>query len=251
VGDVTQTCASCHAETSCRSCHGSAAIPEIAALPNPSDDEPIGVIVPRTRPPGHVPMFASQHGTAAAAGLPKCSACHLESQCEDCHTAPGRTAQQPGQAELDPRRFLHANVSSASIPPEPRSGYHPANFLMRHGSESFAVQTVCSDCHSTEAFCRDCHQTVGVAMGAGASSGGAYHDAQPNWLFEHGRAARQGMESCASCHQQTSCLRCHSARSGLRVSPHGPGFDATREVNRSTASCGICHSSGQIVVVEP
>ena len=247
IDDVTGTCANCHAETSCRSCHGSAAIPEIAALPNPSGDQPIGVVVPRTRPPGHLPMFASQHGTAAAADLPKCSSCHLESQCEDCHTAPSRIAQQPSQTELDPRLILHADPAYASIPPEPRSGYHPANFLMRHGSEAFAVQTVCSDCHSTEVFCRDCHQTVGVAMGAGAGSGGAYHDAEPNWFFEHGRAARQGLESCASCHQQTSCLRCHSAKSGLRVSPHGPGFDATREANRSTASCGICHTSTQIV----
>lgn len=246
--DVTSTCANCHAETSCRSCHGAAAIAQISELPEPSADGPIGVVVPRTKPPGHLPLFATQHGSAAAADMPKCSSCHVETQCEDCHSGPNRVAQQSRAAKLDPRLLVHAEPPYGSLPAETRSGYHPANFLLRHGSEAFAVQTVCSDCHSTEVFCRDCHEGVGVAMGAGVGSGGAYHDAQPTWLFEHGVAARQGMESCASCHQQTSCLRCHSARFGLRVSPHGPGFDANRVVNRSTAACGICHSAAQIQV---
>jgi len=51
------------------------------------------------------------------------------------------------------------------------------------------------------------------------------------------------MEECASCHQQTSCLRCHSAKAGLRINPHGPGFDPDRVADRSTMSCGICHTS--------
>ena len=224
----SQSCATCHSETSCRTCHGSARIPEIAALPHPGDGQPAGVVVPRTRPPGHLPMFATQHGTAAGTDMPRCTSCHIESQCAECHEDPNRVA------------------SAATLPPEPRSGYHPANFLLRHGAEVFAVQTVCSDCHSTEAFCRDCHQSTGLTIGTGGGAGGAFHDAQPNWFFEHGRAARQGLEGCASCHQQTSCLRCHSAKSGLRISPHGPGFDASRVASRSTAACGLCHTSRQI-----
>lgn len=226
----SQSCATCHAETSCRACHGSAPIPEIAALPHPGEGEPAGVVVPRTRPPGHLPLFATQHGTAAATNLPRCTACHVESQCAACHT--------------DPNRIADAAVGPQS--PERRSGYHPSNFLMRHGAEAFAVQTVCSDCHSTEAFCRDCHQSTGITMGVADGAGGAFHDAQPNWFFEHGRAARQGLEGCASCHQQTSCLRCHSAKSGLRISPHGPGFDPSSAASASTASCGICHTARQI-----
>jgi len=254
----SQSCATCHSEPSCRTCHGSAAIPEIAALPHPGEGEPAGVVVTRTRPPGHMPLFATQHGTAAAADMPRCSSCHIESTCAECHNDPNRVAGEfaprgatkttvPAEDGSDAIQFLHADATTGTLPPEPRSGYHPANFLIRHGAEAFAVQTVCSDCHSTEAFCRDCHQSTGITIGAGEGAGGAFHDAQVNWFFEHGRAARQGLEGCASCHQQTSCLRCHSAKSGLRISPHGPGFDASREATASTQSCAICHTSLQIV----
>ncbi len=253
----SQSCATCHAETSCRVCHGAAPIPEIAALPRPKKGEPAGVVVSRTRPPGHLPMFATQHGTAAATDMPRCSSCHIESQCAECHNDPNRLAGEfaprgstrskvAAGDELDAELFVHADAAMGTLPPEPRSGYHPANFLMRHGAEAFAVQTVCSDCHSTEAFCRDCHTSTGIAMSVGDGAGGAFHDAQANWFFEHGRAARQGLEGCASCHQQTSCLRCHSAKSGLRINPHGPGFDASRAATASTESCATCHTSGQI-----
>ena len=253
----SHSCATCHAETSCRACHGSASIPEIAALPIPGEGEPAGVVVQRTRPPGHLPLFATQHGTAAATDLPKCSSCHIETQCAECHNDPNRvvgefaplgsTGSKVAAGDgLDAELFLHADVTIGTLPPEPRSGYHPANFLTRHGAEAFAVQTVCSDCHSTEAFCRDCHTSTGIAMSAGGGAGGAFHDAQANWFFEHGRAARQGLEGCASCHQQTSCLRCHSAKSGLRINPHGPGFDASRVATASTEMCAVCHTSSQI-----
>jgi len=257
-GDIeagSQSCASCHAEPSCRTCHGSAPLPEIAALPNPGAGDPIGVVVPRTRPPGHVPLFATQHGTAVATDMPSCSSCHVESQCAECHSDPGRVAGRfaptgttaTTAAASDADRYAHADPGFGTLPPEPRSGYHPANFLLRHGSEAFAIQTVCSDCHSTEAFCRDCHQSTGISVGVAGGAGGAFHDAQPNWFFEHGAAARQGMEACASCHQQTSCLRCHSAKVGLRINPHGPDFDANRVGRRSSASCGICHTARQLV----
>lgn len=256
-----QECANCHAEASCRTCHGDADIPAIAALPEPGVGEPAGVRVARRRPPGHTAGFVTQHGGAAAANMPNCASCHRESQCVDCHANPGR-----GTAEFSPRGagrssmgpgerdaqgsedagLLRHRAPSPDTPGEGRPGYHPANFLLRHGAEAFSVQTVCSDCHSTEAFCRDCHQSTGVSIAAGGGAGGAFHDAQPNWFFEHGRAARQGMEMCASCHQQTSCLRCHSAKAGLRINPHGPGFDADRLAARSTMSCGICHTAEQI-----
>jgi hypothetical protein len=251
----SQSCASCHAEPSCRTCHGSAPLPEIAALPTPGAGDPIGVVVPRTRPPGHLPLFATQHGAAVATDMPSCSSCHVETQCAECHSDPGRVAetvapQGAARADVPPgsdaERYVHADPGFRSLPPEPRSGYHPANFLLRHGAEALAVQTVCSDCHSTEAFCRDCHASTGITVGVAGGAGGAFHDAQPNWFFEHGVAARQGMEGCASCHQQTSCLRCHSAKVGLRISPHGPDFDANRVGRRSSASCGICHTGRQL-----
>lgn len=226
------SCASCHAEPSCRTCHGEARIPEIAALPDPSEVGLAGVTVARTRAPGHIPDFGSQHAAAAAANLPNCTSCHVERECAACHDAvPTRSAR-----------------GDAAVPMNsPTSGYHPENFLQRHGAEAFAVQTSCTDCHSTEAFCRSCHQGVGVTVGVADGAGGAFHDAQPDWLFEHGRAARQGLEACSSCHQQTSCLRCHSAKSGLRISPHGRDFDPDRVSDASLQSCAVCHTARQIL----
>lgn len=242
-----QACATCHAEASCRTCHGEAPIAALETLPSPAPGEPGGVEIPWRRPPGHPPGFATQHGSAVAANLPKCSACHAESECADCHERAAGALASAGGAAAESPRPRESEHPPAAFPPEPRPGYHVENFILRHGAEAFAVQSVCSDCHSTEVFCRDCHQSTGVTLGAGAGAGGAFHDASPNWFFEHGRAARQGLESCASCHQQTSCLRCHSAKSGLRVSPHGPGFDPDRVAERSTISCGICHFADQIL----
>ena len=229
--DGSLSCASCHAEPSCRSCHGEARVAAISALPDPDEVGLTGVIVPRTRAAGHIPDFVSQHAAAAAANLPNCSSCHVERECESCHAAATTLSASGPERPDDP----------------PDSGYHPANFLQRHGADAFAVQASCSDCHSTEVFCRGCHQSVGMSVGVGDAAGGVFHDAQPDWLFEHGRAARQGLESCASCHQQTSCLRCHSARSGLRVSPHGPDFDPDRAADASLQSCAVCHTARQIL----
>ena len=114
--------------------------------------------------------------------------------------------------------------------------------MLRHGAEAYAARSSCGECHSTEVFCRTCHTNSGFGDGRD-SRGNAFHNAQPDWLLSHGKAARQGMEECASCHQQTSCLRCHSAKAGLRINPHGPGFDPERVADRSTMSCGICHTS--------
>lgn len=254
-------CANCHAEASCRTCHGAARIPELGRLPSPAPPGPAGAVVEAGRPPGHVPAFTTRHGSAVAAGLPKCAACHVERECATCHEQPlplsgkaeGRD-EAPGYGwELDsspaaPEERTGAAWRDASEARarDRRPGYHPTNFVLRHGEEAFSAQTACSDCHTTEAFCTGCHQAAGFALGAGAGAGGAFHDTQPNWIIGHGQAARQGMEACASCHRQSSCLRCHSARFGLRINPHGPSFDADRVADRSTMSCGICHFAAQL-----
>ena len=202
-------CASCHARDSCAVCHMAADQPGvIARLPAARPGGPTGVRLVGALPAGHTIDFVANHGTAAALGAPDCAACHTERQCVACHDGVGSP------------------------------GFHPVDFVVRHGPEAFANDLECASCHSREAFCRDCHEGAGVAA-AGRSS--AYHDAVPDWLIAHGRAARQDLEACTTCHQERTCLRCHSAKSGLRVSPHGPGFDPDRVADRSTMSCAICH----------
>jgi hypothetical protein len=70
-----------------------------------------------------------------------------------------------------------------------------------------------------------------------------FHDAEPFWLLRHARAARQGLESCTSCHTQRDCLQCHSQIGAFQISPHGPNFDARRAQRRNPTICFACHVS--------
>lgn len=247
-------CATCHTSASCATCHRDESATWLAGLPRATADGPRGARIARTRPPGHTATFVTGHAAAAAVGLPTCESCHAPTECADCHArtagVPPRELADAAAAGRDPgsERPIESHLAPPreADPAAPRPGYHIENFVQRHGAEAFAVQTSCSDCHSTEAFCRDCHTRLGMTVGRRGGALGAFHDTQGSWLIGHAAAARQGLEACASCHQQTSCLRCHSAKSGLRISPHGPGFEAERLAARSTISCGICHTAEQI-----
>jgi predicted CXXCH cytochrome family protein len=80
---------------------------------------------------------------------------------------------------------------------------------------------------------------AGIAAGSKRRSGAA-HSGQPVWLLQHGEAARRGMTSCASCHQQTDCMQCHSAV-GSRVNPHGRDFNAAQMRKKNPTLCAYCH----------
>lgn len=207
------SCSTCHTRDTCGACHLDTA-DEVASDLSVGDPGSAGTESTQSAVPGHTPTFAVAHGEAAVAALPKCSACHAETYCIDCHDNAGRPY------------------------------FHPVDFVQRHGAEAWAQPMECAECHSREVFCRDCHQTLGADQ-AGNVNGG-YHDGDPNWLLSHGEAARQGMESCTTCHQQSSCLRCHSAKQGWRVNPHGPDFDPEQVREKSEISCGICHFGFQI-----
>lgn len=241
-----QTCATCHAQPSCRSCHtGSLAARTIEALPREELQRARGVqlLAPRpvplppwsasgftaremgaivamtavvdTPPPrvvrAHASDFVRTHGPIAASGRLNCAGCHgKQSFCTSCHQGAGE------------RR------------------YHPFDFVARHPSESFARETNCTSCHNTEVFCRSCHTDVaGIATGSNRRSGAA-HSGQPLWLLQHGEAARRGMPSCASCHKQTDCIQCHSSV-GRRINPHGPDFAADRMRKANPTLCAYCH----------
>ena len=166
---------------------------------------------PGSAPPFHGESFKFSHGAAASAGQPDCTSCHAENTCTQCHDG------------LDSRDF------------------HPVNFLASHGPEAFGRTSDCSSCHNSEAFCRDCHLGLGMQGEGGLVA--PFHDGQSLWILSHPQAARQDLESCVACHQQTDCLRCHSASSGLRVNPHGPDFEASSMSDRNQAMCRLCHGT--------
>jgi predicted CXXCH cytochrome family protein len=230
-----QTCATCHAQPSCFACHiGPLGARSIDALPlaEPGRAPGVQLSAPRAVPPPawppasaaslatagsgaatvvrvHALDFVRTHGPVAASSRLNCAGCHQQNFCSSCHQGVGE------------RR------------------YHPFNFVARHASEVYARETKCVSCHNTEVFCRSCHRDVGIGAGSKRRSGTA-HAGQPLWLLQHGEAARRGMQSCASCHQQTDCMQCHSAF-GSRVNPHGPDFDAKAMQKRNPTLCSYCH----------
>lgn len=160
----------------------------------------------------HPADFVRTHGPIAASGRLDCAGCHQERFCVSCHQSIGER------------------------------NFHPFDFVARHASEAQSGEMRCTSCHNTEVFCRSCHREVGLGAGSSRRSGTA-HAGQPLWLLQHGQAARQGMQSCASCHQQTDCMQCHSTVSG-RVNPHGPSFDPGRMSARNKVVCSFCHVGG-------
>lgn len=217
-----ERCAACHARASCATCHAGDNAPAVLdQLPTAAEAAGKGVQLQRSAPGQgdaalhrvsvHPSNFAAGHGTVAAAGGMNCTLCHSQQRfCGDCHAG-----------ERNTRR------------------YHPVNFVSRHAPESYSRDTECSSCHSTEAFCRACHIEVGRAAKVGNRNLG-YHNAQPRWFLQHGTAARQQLSSCVSCHQQSYCMQCHS-NVGMRISPHGPDFDAARMSKRNPQLCLQCH----------
>ncbi len=238
-------CATCHARASCESCHtGDGARDVLARMPTAREVTAPGVQLRHERiigPPDfslisntvraplqssqapplrhdttqrvvrvHAAGFARAHGAQAASGAAGCASCHAQRFCTDCHTG-----------ERVTRR------------------YHAANFVSTHAPQAYRRETDCSSCHSTEAFCRDCHRQTGLAAASNTRSA-VFHNAQPLWLLQHGRAARQDLKGCTSCHQQTYCMQCHSDL-GSKVSPHGPAFDAARMSSKNPQLCLYCH----------
>jgi hypothetical protein len=180
----------------------------VASLPSGTAGEAPGVTVTPSKV--HPRDFATTHRSTAASGRLDCAGCHAKQECTSCHE--GSSARR----------------------------YHAPDFSSAHASQAYGGEQSCSSCHRTETFCRSCHAKTGVS-GTSTLKGTA-HTGQPIWLFQHAQAARQGLSGCTTCHQQRDCLRCHSSL-GLKVSPHGPDFDASRAAAKNRQVCYTCHIS--------
>lgn len=207
------SCATCHTRESCMTCHVGAPVKTIAALPVSGPGRAVGAVLTRTPPSSHTAEFREKHGPDANARPKACETCHTRTTCLTCH--------RPDNG--------------------PQNKYHPQNFLTRHPSSAYSRESNCTDCHNPAQFCQSCHQQSGlVAVGRIGTAG--YHDAFRGFSLGHGQAARQSLESCASCHAQRDCTACHSAVSGgFRFNPHGPGFNPARERSKNPSVCIACH----------
>jgi hypothetical protein len=221
------TCLTCHVRTDCEQCHsggsdGAGALVDGAMTRPPSgrrDTMPAAAVALAVER-GRVGTRSVDSAAVRAAGLihaPRAAAAHATARQEDARAA---------------------RVS------RPEAAYHPPDFALRHSSLAYGRRMECSNCHEPRAFCADCHRQVG--MQATGRLGPGFHDAEPLWLLRHGQAARQGLESCASCHRQNDCRQCHSQVGAFRVNPHGPDFDARRAQKRNAAACFLCHPSNPV-----
>lgn len=205
-----QECRTCHTRESCMTCHAQEpAAARGLAMAGPGRGK--GAEVARSRPASHGADFRDGHAALAQANPRSCATCHARAECLDCHRP---TAASTG-------------------------GYHPAGFLTRHPVAAYAREASCADCHSTSGFCAACHQQSGLTAQKVLGSG--FHDAKQSFLFGHGQAARQNLETCVGCHVERDCLTCHSARGGRNFNPHGPGFDADRMKRKNPETCTACH----------
>lgn len=205
-------CRTCHTQESCTACH----IQQPAAARNLAVAGPgrgRGAETRKTRPANHGTDFRDTHASLAQASPRTCAACHARTECLDCH-----------------------RPSAAST-----GGYHPAGFLVRHPAAAYNRENSCNDCHSSTAFCATCHEQSGLTAQKRLGSG--FHDAKNLFLFGHGQAARQNLETCVSCHAERDCLTCHAAQGGRRFNPHGPGFDPERLKRKNPETCTACHGA--------
>ena len=225
------TCGNCHARASCQTCHLTLGAREaIGRLPNPKAGVgPQGVQLRRanqlqilynvsfrslegagkvTIVHVHPPDFMKSHNAAAASANANCQSCHVQRYCADCHDGVGRVK------------------------------YHTPNWLQGHAAAAYGREQDCASCHNNEAFCVSCHVSTGI--GATGTRNGATHNQSPNWLVDHGQAARYELQNCASCHKQSDCIACHSTIT-WGVNPHGPDFNASLMATRNTYVCYYCH----------
>jgi hypothetical protein len=215
------TCATCHARESCTTCHIGGPPRPVAALHAAGPGRAPGAQLTREPPASHTPEFRERHGMDANARPRTCETCHVRSTCLECHRPEG----------AGPSR------------------YHAQGFLTRHPSAAYAREANCTDCHNPAQFCQSCHQQTGLVATARLGRLG-YHDAFRGFSLGHGQAARQSLETCASCHAERDCTACHSAvGGGYRFNPHGPGFNAARARAKNPSVCIACH--GRVIPGAP
>ncbi len=203
-------CLECHngyqASNDCEICHGN---------------------VPRQqlRPENHNELWLHAHRSEARQNRAKCSECHTEDTCLDCH--------------------LGYNVLA---------NVHDKDYRLKHALDLKIHATDCAACHNTQTFCQDCHDKERVDKPIN-------HLLTADWAVSgHAKAARNQIEACAVCHDGpgSNCITCHKeggrnphpANYGLRLG-HGPWHDDenymcydchVKQSEKTIGFCGRCHT---------
>lgn len=187
VKDQGLDCEGCHAPNltiardACQECHDSA---EVEGLVKQFTDQVTQIGLPPP-PPDHTQDFRRGHGPFASVDPTRCTRCHQERHCQDCHEGVN----------------LQGNI-------------HPLNFRDTHRFEAEGNEQDCLVCHESRQFCVDCHQQERLLP----------HPLGSSWANTEGGAhtteAAMNLETCLACHDLGSadpvCTRpgCHDTAGG-------------------------------------
>ncbi len=220
------------AKGSCLKCHGPGLTPTMDDCRPCHDDWLDGLacdkchlslaaypLVPVTHQ-AHQGDFLRRHAAEARVGIERCTTCHAQSFCAECH---------------DRRAPFTAALAWADRPD--RDFIHRPNYEARHAAEARLEPQLCLGCHA-EPDCATCHTAIGRGPGGHSPhpTGWASPGPGPN---RHGPAARRDLLGCASCHSGAGadlCVDCHAVgRPGGTPHQSRPRGDTDRQ------PCVRCH----------
>ena len=157
-----ETCAQCHDQTSCTSCHS----PQTAAaLPAKLFPEEVG------RAFIHRGDYVSRHSVEANANPASCLRCHGNEYCQTCHRLQGSTPDASRQRNVHPLGWSQGDA---------------------HGAAARRDISRCAACHDDGAatLCVDCHKVGGI--------GGNPHP--KSFTSKHSASDQRKNSMCKICH---------------------------------------------------
>lgn len=243
-----QTCASCHTQSSCLTCHlgtlGKDVIGQLAeAKPGRAPGVVLTMAAPRL-PAGvtlgagkvenaalllaaahdtvravvvrmHPDDFATNHATVATSGKLNCLGCHAQSTfCAQCHSG------------------MQSNGLPAAI--------HPPGWATNHKVVAASGRMNCQACHQPR-DCTSCHD--------GVSTRRNFHP--DDFVARHATSAYAQTQNCSTCHSvETFCRSCHE-KSGIAntAGVRGPAHNNQplwllqhgQAARQGLTSCTACH----------
>lgn len=191
-------------------------------------------------PDNHTPDFIVDHVELARQNSKSCATCHTQTYCQECHdgAALGVAVREDGKAAADrigPMASAHDGRDVLVL-----QRRHDLNYRYTHGADAKTRESDCAICHETSTFCVACHRPETDD----ARNKPISHEVAGFAAHGHADQARNDIELCAACHDETAaeptCLRCHKDL----VSPHPDGF--MEDVHGSwhdddNAVCFVCH----------
>ena len=171
-----ETCAQCHDQTYCATCHATATVPFRPEIQFPENVEANFI---------HRGDYVSRHQIEAAADGSRCRKCHGSFFCDSCHTE---------------QNISRRNTIAGGAPRNP----HPPGWATPgsgdfHGTAARQNIITCAGCHDQQGaanLCVTCHRSLGP--GIPGVAGKSPH--APGFASKHGREEIRKNGMCVACH---------------------------------------------------